>query len=88
MPRFTLDLRLTPDEFLPYYRGEVQTVRARSVEGLVVEFPARLLQRFLTPEGICGRFVLTCDDAFRHARLERVGPPGVGGADSAGSDRV
>lgn len=75
MPRFEFDLDLTPEQFLAWYRGEARMVRVRSHEGLVVEFPARLLQRFLTPEGIHGRFVLLCDDNFRHGRVERAGSP-------------
>lgn len=74
MPRFEFDLELTPEQFLEYYRGHARTVRARATNGWVVEFPAALLQRFLTPEGIRGRFVLTCDEQFRHPRMERVSP--------------
>jgi hypothetical protein len=75
MPQFEFDLALTPEQFLEYYRGHARMVRARATNGLVVEFPAALLQRFLTPEGIRGRFVLTCDEQFRHPRMERVPSP-------------
>ncbi|MCS7089289.1 MAG: DUF2835 domain-containing protein [Verrucomicrobiota bacterium] len=75
MPRFEFDLDLSPEEFLAWYRGEARSVRVRSHQGLVVEFPARLLQPYLRPEGIRGRFVLTCDAQFRNARLDRLHPP-------------
>ncbi len=71
MPRYEFDLAISPEEYVEYYRG-TRHVLARSVCGKAVQFPASLLQRFLTPEGIHGKFALICDERFSHARLERL----------------
>jgi hypothetical protein len=73
---FEFDLEVSPEEYLEYYRGILKQVMVRCTTGKTVQFPASLLQPFLLPEGIRGRFVLTCDDQFRNARLQRVGVPG------------
>jgi len=75
MHRYEFHLRITAEQYLDYYRGAVRHVVARSTTGQNVQFPAALLQRFVTPNGIHGRFVLTCDDQHRHPMLERL-PPG------------
>ena len=41
------------------------------IDGQKVQFPAALLQRFVTQDGIRGNFVLTCDELFKHSRVER-----------------
>jgi hypothetical protein len=48
-------------------------VIARSASGETVRFPASLLQPFLLPDGIHGRFVLTCDEHYKHPNLQRNG---------------
>jgi hypothetical protein len=44
----------------------------RCSTGQNVQFPASLLQQFVTTEGICGHFVLTCDEHHRNSHLERL----------------
>jgi hypothetical protein len=70
--RFEFQLEITPDEYLDYYRGVLRHVIVESSCGKTVQFPASLLQRFLTPEGIRGNFVLTCDAEFKNPSLQRV----------------
>ncbi|HJV47821.1 MAG TPA: DUF2835 family protein [Geothrix sp.] len=71
MQRFEFHISLSSDRYLDYYRGAVQQVVARCADGGAVQFPASLLQPFVTASGIHGDFVLTCDDANRGARLQR-----------------
>jgi hypothetical protein len=71
MNRYEFHLRISPDQYLDYYRGTVRHVIARCITGQTVQFPASLLQRFVAPEGIHGRVVLTSDDQHRNPRLER-----------------
>jgi hypothetical protein len=75
MNRYEFQLHISPEEYLDYYRGIVRHVIARSAEGATVQFPASLLQRFVTTEGIHGDFVLTCDEHNKNARLERKNSP-------------
>jgi glucose-6-phosphate isomerase len=72
MKRYVFQLRISADQYLDYYRGTVRHVIARSTNGENVQFPAALLQQFVTTEGIQGRFALTCDDALGNSRLERL----------------
>jgi hypothetical protein len=72
MNRYEFYLRITADQYLDYYRGTVRHVMVRCATGQTVQFPASLLQQFVTPEGICGNFVLTCDEHHRRPRLERL----------------
>ena len=73
MHRYEFDLDVSPEEYLNYYRGVLKQVMVRSTGGETVQFPASLLQPFLLPEGIHGRFILTCDEHFKHPDLRRNG---------------
>jgi len=70
--RFEFSLHIPPSRYLDYYRGKVQHVVARCTTGQNVQFPASLLQKFVTTDGIQGNFVLTCDDNHKCLGLERV----------------
>jgi len=50
---------LSADEYLKYYKGAVKNVFARDLEGRTVQFPANLLQKFVTQEGVDGVFEIT-----------------------------
>ena len=76
MKRYEFELHVLPEHYLDYYRGTVRHVVARSATGQNVQFPASLLQRFVTPDGIHGRFALICDDNHKNPRLERLAPAG------------
>jgi hypothetical protein len=71
MNRYEFRLDISAAQYLDYYRGAVLHVVARSATGQTVQFPASLLQRFVTTEGIHGRFVLTCDQNHKCTGLER-----------------
>jgi len=72
MIRYEFHLRITADQYLDYYRGTARHVIARCTTGQNVQFPASLLQQFVTKDGISGTFALTCDDQLRNSRLERL----------------
>jgi len=72
MKRFEFQLRISANEYLQYYRGNVNQVVARCTAGATIQFPAALLQPFISESGIRGHFVLTCDDEGRGAALARL----------------
>ncbi|MDR3456233.1 MAG: DUF2835 family protein [Verrucomicrobiae bacterium] len=74
MHRYEFRLRITADQYLDYYRGTVRQVFVECNNGQTVQFPAALLQRFVTHEGISGNFVLICDEQFKNSRVERRQP--------------
>jgi hypothetical protein len=71
MNRYAFHLRISPEQYLDYYRGTVRHVIVRSTSGQTVQFPASLLQRFVVKEGIYGDFVLVCDDNNKCIELQR-----------------
>jgi hypothetical protein len=58
-------LELTPDEVLHYYHGRVAAVVAQSLDGRTVRFPANILTRLVTTDGVHGVFRLTFDEDNR-----------------------
>jgi hypothetical protein len=75
MNRYVFHLRISPEQYLDYYRGTVKNVVVRATNGQTVQFPASRLQRFVATEGIHGDFVLTCDDNHKCISLQRVPAP-------------
>jgi hypothetical protein len=73
MNRYQFQLRITADQYLEYYRGTAKHVIVRCTTGKTVQFPASLLQKFVTTEGIHGDFVLQCDDQHKCLGLRRAG---------------
>ena len=72
MNRYEFHLRITAEQYLDYYRGAARHVLVRCTTGQRVQFPAGLLQQFVTAEGIHGDFALTCDENNRNPQLERL----------------
>jgi uncharacterized protein DUF2835 len=72
MKRYNFHLSISADQYLGYYRGAIRHVIARCTSGQTVQFPASLLQKFVTPEGISGDFALTCDDNNKNLDLQRI----------------
>jgi hypothetical protein len=72
MHQYEFDLDISPEEYLDYYRGVAKEVQVRCAGDETVRFPASLLQRFILPDGIHGRFVLTCNEQFKHPELQRI----------------
>jgi hypothetical protein len=74
MKRYEFRLQISADQYLDYYRGVARHVVVMCRNGKTVQFPASLLQRFVTEEGIHGDFVLTCDEEHKGADLRRLTP--------------
>ncbi len=68
----TLHLSLTRDEVLRVYSGAVTAVQARCLDGRSVQFPASVLRRHVTPNGVHGTFRLHVDASQRLVAFERV----------------
>jgi len=65
-------LHIAADEFLRYYRGQAGMVAVRADDGTRLQFPAASLRRFVTREGIHGRFVIRFDEDNRLLGIERI----------------
>ena len=72
MPRVVFDIRISPEEFQRLYAGSAKTVACRSEDGRRVRFPASILRRFVTREGVKGRFSVEFSDDNRFVSIERL----------------
>lgn len=76
MPSIDVVLNMTQDECLAHYEGRFSKVRARSLDGRWVAFPAAAIRRVVGREGVQGVYRLTFSD---DARLISIVPlPGRG----------
>jgi chorismate mutase len=60
--KYTFYLKLTAEQFLSYYRGEVDQVIVTTTENLRVKFPAVHLRKYMTPSGVEGVFCLETEN--------------------------
>lgn len=73
MPSLDIFLDLTPTQCLHHYNGTAQWVQAHSVDGRLVQFPARALRQVVTPDGATGRFRLIFSAEGRFESISRIG---------------
>jgi hypothetical protein len=71
MNQYSFHLHISGEQYLDYYRGTAKRVIVRAVSGQNVQFPASLLQRFVTQDGVHGDFELICDDNHKVVELRR-----------------
>ena len=62
MQNIIVDIFISRDEWLRIYRGETNTVFATSRDGRSIKFPANILTKYTTQNGIDGSFVIQFDD--------------------------
>lgn len=68
----TFVLNISPEAYLRYYQGAVRDVIARGQDGRTVQFPAGLLRRFLTHDGVRGEFRIRFDANHKLVSLDRI----------------
>ena len=56
--KYYFSLRISKNEFLPYYRGQIYSIVVKTNLGTTVQFPAMHLRRHLTGNGVYGEFCL------------------------------
>ncbi len=67
MSSLIVDLAIAADEYLRLYEGSARDVLALARDGRRVRFPAHILRRFVTRDGIYGSFRIefNADNSFR-----------------------
>ena len=65
-------LSISADAYLEYYKGSVKHVLAKSQDGRSVRFPANAIQKFLTHEGVHGRFRMLFDENHKLISIEKI----------------
>ncbi|PWG63161.1 DUF2835 domain-containing protein [Spiribacter halobius] len=72
MHRVEFSVAIGPEDWLDYYRHPAASVLVTADDGRRIRFPARLLHRHATREGVRGRFRLLYDGQGRQRGLERL----------------
>jgi hypothetical protein len=78
MQTIVIPLAISADHWLSYYRGAVRNVSAVSMDGRRILFPARVLQPFVTKDGIYGVFRVTIDSRNKFQGIEQLAGPSPG----------
>lgn len=62
MKQYFFSINMSNQDFLPYYKGQIQSIVATSTQGVKVQFPAMHLRKYLSPTGIQGHFCLQTEN--------------------------
>jgi hypothetical protein len=65
-------LAITADDYLLMYKGIARSISAVAVDGRRVSFPANIMQRFVTRDGIYGLFLIRFSAAGRFLDVVRL----------------
>lgn len=68
----TFVLNISSDEYLRYYQGAARHVVVRGRDGRTIQFPAGLLRRFVSHDGVHGEFRLCFDAGNKLLSLDRI----------------
>ena len=72
MPELYIDLHISREEMLRYYKGSAKTVTGTAVDGRTYNFPAHILREFMTHTGINGHFRVRYDQEGRFQSIEQL----------------
>lgn len=70
--KIRFSLYVAPQDYLRFYQGAASQVSVVSEDGRRVQFPARHLRPYVTPDGIQGRFEMVLDGDNRLVAFKRV----------------
>lgn len=68
---YTVILDISAEAYQRMYRGDARNVVAMDSQGRRVQFPALSLRKFVTTEGIRGKFVIRVDADNRLVDIQR-----------------
>ncbi len=72
MSELNFVLHITPDQYLAYYNGAAKNIVVKTEDGLSLKFPANAMQKFITREGIHGRFKISFDQHNKLIGVSRI----------------
>ena len=72
MPSSFFNLSISAQEYLRVYRGSARQVVVRGTDGSSLSFPAEHLRRFVSHDGVQGRFELKYDASNKFVSLEKL----------------
>ena len=72
MQKIRFSISITPEQYQLYYQGSAKFVRVQTEDGRSLKFPAAELQKFVTHNGIDGRFEIVFNDQHKLVSLNRL----------------
>lgn len=72
MQKMTFSLHVSAEKYLSYYQGAAKNVVVTADDGRTLRFPASALQKFVSKEGVSGRFQIVFDDGHKIISLDRL----------------
>ena len=72
MQTVVVHLKISPEEYLKHYQVAGAVVSTQSADGRSVQFPAQLLQRYVTRQGISGSYRISFDDSGKFKAIEQL----------------
>ena len=65
-------MHLSTEKYLKFYQGAAKDVIVKAEDGRSLRFPASNLQKFVTRDGISGRFEILFDENHKILSLNRI----------------
>ncbi len=72
MKSMRFSLNISAEQYERYYQGSARSVIVTTEDGRTLKFPANALQKFVTHDGIRGRFEIIYDDRNKLSSVQRV----------------
>lgn len=72
MNTILIDLNISSEQYLKWYRGSTNVVTTRALDGRRVRFPANILQAYVSHSGIQGRFAIYFDQQGKFVKIDKV----------------
>ncbi len=72
MQKMRFSVNISAERYLSYYQGAAKFVWVVTEDGRSLKFPASELQKFVTHDGIKGRFQIVFNDQRKLVSLERI----------------
>lgn len=72
MQKMRFSVSITAEQYQSYYQGAAKFVRVQTEDGRSLKFPAAELQKFVTHNGIEGRFEIVFNDQHKLVSLNRL----------------
>lgn len=72
-PYVIVDLTISAEEYLKLYQGVARDVVGYARDGRSVRFPAKILQPYVTHDGIRGSFCISFDKDQKFSSIRKIG---------------
>jgi hypothetical protein len=67
-----VDIHIPSEEYLRHYQGHVTQVSCTARDGRKVRFPSKILQKYVTHDGIRGTFAIHFDQFHKFVDIDKI----------------